>query len=290
MVPDTQRYALAYPHIFRRQFQWIRDSVGPLHVKYVMHVGDIVDEDTEAEWRVADEAFSLIDGVVPFIAVPGNHDLDAGTGLKGFRSSTRYNALFSPKRFENRPWYGGHRGVTADNSFGYFTAGGQQFLVLGLEFGPSDETLEWAAMIAKKHQNTHRIILVTHCYLMGDDTRVGPGDDFNPHTKFGPAWNDGEDIWEKFVRKAKSVGLVLSGHVCDDGAGCLVSTNDAGRPVVQMVANYQFLEHGGKGWLRILKFQPREKRLEVYTYSPWLNAFREDRDHRFSVDVAHLFP
>jgi hypothetical protein len=258
-------------------------------VKYVIHVGDIVDDDTEAEWKVADEAFSLIDGLVPFIAVPGNHDIDAGSGQKWPRASTRYNALFSPKRFQNRPWYGGNKGVTADNSFGYFSAAGQQFMVLGLEFGPSDETLAWAEQVANVNKS-HSIIVVTHCYLMGDDTRVSPGDDFNPHTKFGPSWNDGEDIWQKFIRKAKSVRMVLSGHVCDDGAGCLISENDAGAPVVQMVANYQFLQQGGQGWLRILKFKPKEKKLDVYTYSPWLKSFREEKDQRFTVAVPKLFP
>lgn len=298
VVPDTQRYARYFPNIFLTQFQWIRDSVGPLNVKYVIHVGDVVDDDTEAEWRVADDAFSLIDGVVPYLVVPGNHDIDqvaehapdSETPRPRNRSTTRFNALFSPKRFEGRTWYGGHRGVQGDNSFGYFTGGGQRFMVLGLEFGPSDETLAWAGKIADIHDETDQIILVTHCYLLGSDKRVSPGDDFNPHTKFGPAWNDGEDIWQKLVRKSKSIGMVLSGHVCDDGAGMLISNNDNGRPVLQMVANYQFLEQGGQGWLRILKFEPKQKRLEVYTYSPLLKRLRDDPDQRFGVDVPWLFP
>ena len=84
--------------------------------------------------------------------------------------------------------------------------------------------------------------------------------------------------------------MVLSGHVKGDGTGLLVSRNDDGKKVIQMLANYQFLEHGGQGWLRILVFKPREGKLEVSTYSPWLDKFREEPDQRFELDISHLFP
>lgn len=290
VVPDTQRYTAFFPDIFRAQFTWIRSAVGPLNMKYVIHVGDIVEEETEAEWALAAEMFMLIDGVVPFLAVPGNHDMDKASYAKSIRATTRYNGLFSPQRFTGRPWYGGSRGVTGDNSFGYFTAGGQEYMVLGLEYGPSDETLAWAAALVSKHR--HRVILATHCYMYHDDTRVGPAnrqDPAHPHHK-NPAWNDGEQIWDKFVRKRKNVVLVVSGHIKGDGTGLLVTKNDAGRPVLQMLANYQHLEHGGKGWLRILRFRPRDGKLDVFTYSPWLDAFNEEPDQRFSLDAPEIFP
>jgi hypothetical protein len=226
---------------------------------------------------------------VPYLAVPGNHDYTR-EGLKaGVRDTSRYNAVFSPLRFSGRAWYGGHKGVTSDNSFAYFTAGGQEYLVLGLEYGPSDETLAWANSLASNHEDRHKVILVTHCYMYFDDTRVGPGDLWNPHTA-NPGWNDGEGIWEKFVSRRENIALVLSGHIKGDGTGLLVSKNEAGKPVLQMAANYQFMTHGGEGWLRILKFQPKQKKMEVYTYSPWLGKFREEPDQRFSADVPEMFP
>lgn len=263
-------------------------SCRALNVKYVIHVGDVVEEGTEEEWRMADAAFSLLDGIVPYTVVPGNHDLDRAALKAGFRATTRFNAVFSPKRFAGRPWYGGHKGVTADNSFGYFEAAGRQFAVLGLEYGPSDETLAWARTLVGNFDNT-KVILVTHCYMYDDDTRVGPGDKYNP-LDHGPDWNDGEQIWEKLVRQSGAIGLVLSGHIKGDGAGRLVSPNDEGAPVLQMLSNYQFMLHGGEGWLRILKFLPQEKKLEVYTYSPWLGKFRDEPDQRFGADVPGMFP
>lgn len=288
VVPDTQRYAAYFPEIFHSQFQWIRNSVDALDIKYVIHLGDIVEEGTDEEWRIADEAFSLIDGVVPYLVVPGNHDLDRAALHAGFRATTRFNAVFPPLRFAGRPWYGGHKGVTNDNNFGYFRAAGRQFAVLGLEYGPSDETLDWARTLVSNFDDL-KVILVTHCYMYDDDTRVGPGDKYNPNDH-GPDWNDGEGIWRKLVNQGDAIGMVLSGHIKGDGTGLLVSKTDAGSSVVQMLSNYQFLPHGGEGWLRILKFLPREKKLEVYTFSPWLGRFRDEPDQRFSVDIPGMFP
>lgn len=289
VVPDTQRYAAYFPEVFRRQFQWIRDQVEPLQIKFVMHVGDIVEENADAEWKVAEEAFGLIDGVVPYLAVPGNHDYTRAGLQAGVRDSSRYNALFSPWRFAGRPWYGGHKGITSDNSFAYFTAGGQDYMVLGLEYGPTDETLEWADQLVSNHEDRHKVIVVTHCYMYFDDTRVGPGDQWSPR-QTNQGWNDGEGIWDKFIAKRENVAMVVSGHIKAAGTGRLISQTKSGAPVLQMLSNYQFLGHGGEGFLRILKFSPQQKKLEVYTYSPWTGRSLEEPGQRFSVDVPWMFP
>jgi hypothetical protein len=289
VVPDTQRYAAYFPDIFRTQFRWIRDNAAALNAKFVVHVGDIVEEGEDHEWVVADEAFSMLDGVVPYLAVPGNHDISKESRKIGNHDAPKFNAVFSPKRFTGRSWYGGHKGVTSDNSFSYFDGGGQQFMVLGLEYGPADETLEWANDLVSNHEDLHKVIVVTHCYMYHDDTRLGDGDKYNPRDS-NPSWNDGEGIWEKLVSRRKNIVMVLSGHVKDDGTGVLISKTEDDTPVLQMLANYQFLGHGGEGWLRIMKFKPAEKRLEVFTYSPWLGRSRDEPDQQFSVDVPWMFP
>ena len=289
VVPDTQRYAAYFPDILRTQFRWIRDNAAALNVKFVMHVGDVVEEGEDHEWIVADQSFAMLDGVVPYLVVPGNHDLARGSSKTGPRNTTKFNAVFSPKRFAGRSWYGGNKGVTGDNSFAYFEAGGQEFMVLGLEYGPTDETLVWADRLVGNHEDNHLVIVVTHCYMNHDDTRISESDRYNPRGA-NPEWNDGEGIWEKFISRRKNVVMVVSGHVKDDGTGLLVSKTDDGTPVLQMLANYQFLGHGGQGWLRILKFTPDEKRLEVFTYSPWLGRVRDEPDQQFAIDVPWMFP
>ena len=57
----------------------------------------------------------------------------------------------------------------------------------------------------------------------------------------------------------------------------------------QMLSNYQMLESGGDGWLRILKFMPGERKLIVRTYSPWLKKFYDHPKQSFDLELAKDF-
>ena len=71
------------------------------------------------------------------------------------------------------------------------------------------------------------------------------------------------------------------------GVGTLVSINDAGYPVYQMLANYQEgvkgSVKGGNGWLRILDLDFKKKTIQVKTYSPFLNEYMNDPQHNFII-------
>ncbi len=285
MVPDTQRYSDLHPHLLREQFNWIRAAAGPLNVKHVVHVGDVTEHNSPREWAVADEAFALLDGAVPYTVVSGNHDLDdlrhPGRELFSHAASS-FNAVFSLKRLAAQPGWGGHLAPRTDNTFSFFRAAGQQFLVLGLEFGPTDETLAWANAVVASHP-TAKVIVVTHAYLNYDDTRMGEATKESRVSRYNPSWNEGEQVWDKFVRRHPNIILILSGHVRGDGTGLLLSEGDAGNTVIQILANYQMLSFGGQGWLRILKFRPRAAKLEVHAYSTWLKKLRHEPDHTFTL-------
>jgi hypothetical protein len=74
-LPDTQYYSFAYPGIFLSQVSWIVANVQRLHIPYVFHLGDIVDQNSPLEWQRAAQAMWLLEGVVPYTVVPGNHDV-----------------------------------------------------------------------------------------------------------------------------------------------------------------------------------------------------------------------
>ncbi len=96
----------------------------------------------------------------------------------------------------------------------------------------------------------------------GRDTACG--------TAYGLTDNSGQDIWEKLVRKQPNIFMVVSGHVL--GVGTQTSTNDAGKPVREMLVDYQGLPNGGDGWLRTLRFAPDEHKIYVRAYSPVLTS------------------
>jgi hypothetical protein len=80
----------------------------------------------------------------------------------------------------------------------------------------------------------------------------------------------GEEIWDLFIKKHKNIFMVLSGHILYDGSGFLVSKGDNGNDVYQIAINYQFLPHGGDGWLNTFKFVPEEDKIYANSYSPYL--------------------
>ncbi|MDK2970622.1 MAG: hypothetical protein PWP23_377 [Candidatus Sumerlaeota bacterium] len=280
-LPDTQYYSKAFPHIFTAQTEWIRDNKEALDIFLVIHEGDITDNNAEEEWKNARKSLDVLDGVVPVCLNTGNHD-QPGWGAE--RQLTHFYDFFPRSRYENLPWFGGTWQDGIENAYWKFERDGVPYLVLCLEFGPRDEVIDWANRILDAHPK-HRVIFSTHCYMYSDDTRVGEGDKWNPRTYAG-ADNDGEELWEKMVRRHENIFLVLSGHILNDGKGRLTSTNEHGSPVHQVLANYQMLPDGGEGWLRIITIDPAANQITMKTYSPWLDRFATDEENEFVIENA----
>ncbi|OHB56371.1 MAG: hypothetical protein A2Y12_14965 [Planctomycetes bacterium GWF2_42_9] len=280
-MPDTQYYSEKYPDNFSAQTNWIAENASELKLLCVIHEGDVVNKNVEYQWQNADKAISILDQAkIPYCIAIGNHDC--------FNYKTRtinsdnFNKYFGTKRIGGKKWYGGSLDNKSENSYYLFEAKGKKILVMCLEFGPRDEVLDWANQIASKYADRN-IIVVTHGYMNNDDTRLSPGDNHNPHD-YVKELNDGEDMWEKFVRKHNNIFLVLSGHVVGDGNGRLTSYSDGNTKVTQILANYQMKENGGNGWLRLMKFVPAEDRIIVETYSPVLKNYNNDPNDCFVIE------
>src|SRR5690242_12038852 len=74
ILPDTQYYSAYYPAIFTSQTQWILNNRSSRNIAFVIHEGDITNTNTNAEWQNASTSMGMLDGTVPYIVVPGNHD------------------------------------------------------------------------------------------------------------------------------------------------------------------------------------------------------------------------
>jgi hypothetical protein len=281
VMPDTQGYADRFPDIFTAQTRWIADSAAALRIQYVLHVGDVTEWNGDVEWERARRAFDAL-GDVPLAVVPGNHDyvvdqqrqsrITEFVPVAEVAALPGFVDLFEPGR--------------TDNSAHRFEVDGERWLIVGLEWGPRDEVLTWAGAVIDAHPD-HRAIVLTHAYLFLDDTRYDwarhRGDQpWNPHSYPPARWadvNDGEEIWQRVVNDRDNVRLVVCGHAAEEGVGRLASTTRTGARVDQLLANYQGYEMAGGGYLRILTFFG--DRIEVRTYSPWLDAEYEDADNRF---------
>lgn len=272
LLPDTQIYSAGFPDTYLAQTRWIRDHAKDQNIRFVIHLGDIVNTvDEPQQWQAADRAHKLLDGVVPYSVLPGNHDLDQHDDLLT-RQATAYERYFSPARFQGCAWYGGHLGEGNENNYCFFEADAKKFLVVSLEFCPNDAMLEWADHVIAQYPK-HQVIVATHCYM-----RPGGRDTRGSENK-GLVGNSGQRIWDKLIRKHENIFLVVSGHVL--GVAHQTSTGDAGKPVHELLVDYQGLPDGGDGYLARLRFQPVQHRISVEAYSPTLDRTNRDPSHTY---------
>ncbi len=280
ILPDTQYYSESYPDIFYAQTKWISQNLDSFDVKMVIHVGDLVNTSTPVQWQVAVAAMDTLFKKVPVALNVGNHDYDHNTG-PAHRSTRAFNAALS--HFAEQPSIIDHyEPYKLNNTAQEFYAAGTHYLVLNLEFGPNIQMLQWANQVIENYP-THKVIIVTHCYLKANDERAGKHDRFSPNFYNMKDGLSGEEIWEEFIRQHENIFLVLCGHMLGDGIGTLVSTGDNGNQVAQLLANYQMQENGGNGFLRIMQFHPAGKTIDVSTYSPTLNAYDTNPENQFSL-------
>jgi hypothetical protein len=217
ILPDAQNYtAQLYggtAEILTAQTRWILEHKGELNIAFVLQEGDCTNHNTLAEWQRFRAAMSLLDGQVPYAIALGNHD-----GLGGRANDTGlFNRFFPLCEYAGSPAFGqAFEPDRMDNCYQLFSAGGVDWLVLALEFGPRDEVLAWANRVVADFPN-RRVIVVTHSHLYYDSTLQGslPGQVAVPRS-LGRE-NDGVGVWEKFLRLHPNIAFVFNGHTGSGG-------------------------------------------------------------------------
>jgi hypothetical protein len=307
VLPDTQYYASSWPDIFMQQAHWIVEKHQEQRIAFVLHTGDLVDQDLPVQWDIASRAMHLLDGIVPYVVAAGNHDYRNLADRVGMAS-----VYFPPAGFAPYPWFGGtFEPGHIENSFSLITVGATRWLIISLEFGPRDEVLAWADSVLKVLRDRPAII-ITHAFLYHDGTRydhAGPLQNFGPHSYVmmgQPATtiNDAQEMWQKLIVPNPNVKLVFSGHdvsfadIPPGTTGRLTSARPDGSLVHQILANYQTCTQepcttslqgttvrGGNGFLRLLRFSPSAGTISVTTYSPYVDSWLTDPSNQFVLEM-----
>ncbi|MEK7615634.1 MAG: metallophosphoesterase [Patescibacteria group bacterium] len=294
VLPDTQHYVddAGRAGIFTKQTQWIRDTKAKENIAFVFHVGDIVENGTNTiEWSRAKKSMGLLDGIVPYAFSLAAHDW----GISPVNDSL-YNKNFPASVFPNLSGVYDKEPTKTNNTYHTFQVGGTQWLVLALQEHPTDDMLRWGNEVITSHPN-HKTIVLNHSYLLASGKRS----------------LEGENIWNKLVRKHKNIAFTIHGHEWD--WSYLASTGDNGNRIHQIMANFQGLYQcgystnyvggtscpfngasvdgdkgggyvppseyphsfeGGSGYLRIMRFYPATGTATVRTFSPHLDAYVAD--------------
>ena len=266
VLPDTQKYTppSAYTATFSALTQWIADQASEQNIVFVTHVGDIVEDNREDGWVVADNAFDILDaGNVPYSVGVGNNDF-TGTDYSLFET------YFGLSRFESKSWYGGHYGSNNVDNYSLFSASGMDFILINLNFDPSTAELDWADGLLTTYSD-RRAIVESHNQLNLDDS-----------------WSN-SDIFNA-LKDHENLFLLLSGHLSNttDGVAKRTDTGDLGQSIYSVLQDYQGYTNVNNGYLHIYRFSPADDKIYMTVYSPTLDAYNTAPDS--NLEFAYEMP
>jgi len=293
--------------------RWVAANAQDRKIAYVAHTGDIIENNIrkpatpEMERQVVGEMELssrqqqvLDDAGVANGVIAGNHDNQSGT--ENGREAI-YNRYYGPNRYTEAakrwqdgsyggPWQAGDN----QNHFDLFSAGGLDFVVVGLSYGVTRDEAEWADGVFKRFPDRNGILL-SHDYIKPSTSPDGRGATFSAP--------DGAMLFNTIVSDNPNVFLILAGHEHGVGTNVKPQVGYIGNGVVELLADYQFYtvsadrlgltEIGGysggdqlrfgASFFRMLQFDVDRGEMSVDTYSPLLDDFGAtefDIDRRYN--------
>lgn len=272
-LPDTQNYSSAGTTIWTSQTGWIVNNISALNIQYVTHLGDIVNTySSSSEWANSVVGMDLLNGKVPYGLAVGNHDIDGGQSDTHFLNNYGPNSSRWKTGGAYYPWYGG-TSPSGLSSYRKLTIAGRTYLFLHLDIDCPTPELNWAQSIINANRNVLTFMTV-HNWLAetgaSGDTGTGNGARGRCYETYtsAPQGNSPNAVWSSFVQPNNEIFAIICGH--NFAQYNLVDYNNAGKPVQEIIVDYQTLPNGGNGFLRIMKFRPSLGIIENTTYSPYL--------------------
>ncbi|WP_371403587.1 Tat pathway signal sequence domain protein [Kribbella sp. NBC_00662] len=257
VVPDTQ-YQFDQdrgdPAPLSATFNWLIDNRTDENIVFMAHLGDVTENALAMEFAQADPVFKILDRArFPYSVLAGNHDIDGSKD--DTRGPSPYLDTFSPRRFRWMPTYGGST-ANGYNSYHVFRAAGRQWLLLAMDWRPSDASFAWARDVIAKHPKLP-VILTTHEIVYAD-----AGD---PTAYFS---DQGNRVWDQLIDGNDQIFITMNGHYWPPGR--VTRKNAAGNDVHLHITNYQDRFYGGSGMVRLYHFDLARNTIDVETISPWI--------------------
>lgn len=294
ILPDTQCYAHRFEEVFAAQGQWLVDQHEALAIVAAVTTGDIVETNSDAEWEIARRAYAPVLEQMPVILLPGNHDFGDG-GSANERTSRMASFFPAAERFPNA--IGETFSEQGWNSWTLVELGRSRWLLLGLEFAPRQEVVDWAADVLSEQAYDHALVS-THAYQAPSGLRYGEEDAsrqaFHPqeYGLFDQDSFDGQALWRALLEPSDRVRLMVSGHVPQGFDHRQVRRADDGQ-MVELLVDHQrgtaCPQNGGdgQGFLQVLEVSEMGTQLSVrmVSYSPWLDAFREEHGASWTLPL-----
>ncbi len=291
VVGDTQWLSKYAPEKMEGIYDWILENQESKKIAHVFGLGDITEDwntsNKEQEWIRAYEYISKLDGNISYSLVRGNHD----------------ESKYFLKYFANEAYMSQFDGFIAEgdirNSYMLFTIGSTDYLFLTLDFGVSDEMIEWANEVVLAHPN-HKVIVTTHGYQAFNQDPIdydnvpssgGMGSQNDVDTNVGDnyrSYNNGQQVWDKFLSKHPNIILILSGHTPFEDVVLLQTEGNHGNVVNQMVIDAQWMDpqKGGVGMVCMLYFSEDGTQMAVEWLSTDTGKYYQEHN-QFTLDLTN---
>ena len=268
-------------------YSWLAANVDEKNIQYVIGVGDITeytenfDSSFDGSWTYADEwahakaAITLLDNKIPYsLCRGGGHDTVA-----------KFNEYFGSHEYFTGNVDGTYAAGNYTSAYYTFEVGTVGYLILTLDWNPSDAILAWAEDIVKANPD-RRIILTTHAYLAADGTLHGSSDS---HTSV-PETNNGVDIYEKLVSRYDNIQLVLSGHNPSANLVYRQDARESGSVVTSLLVDPQTFDsqnNAETGMVCMLYFSEDGEQMTAEWYSTVRDQYYR-RSNQFSLNLAEM--
>lgn len=283
-LPDIQYSTQNYPDKLAILYDYLLDNAQSKNIKYVIGLGDITNRNTEAEWKTIFEQTQRLNDVLPYSLVRGNHDI----------TYNNYAELFDATYGKPGKYYYDHvkknggfmTPASAKNTYLLFEVGAVEYIIINLDFGATDDILQWAGSVLEKYP-TRRAIIATHGYFNADATTLDGGDYAAPST-YSKKWNDGDDMWKKLFCKYENIDLIVSGHIGQDDFSHATAKGDNGNDVHQMLMDTQSVDKDmkGLGFVAMMYFTEDGNIARTECYSTVLKKYFRETNALITLDFG----
>lgn len=262
VVPDIQMITLFYPEMVGTLPDYLLKKETNQKIEAVFTVGDLTNgkhakgSSFDKQYKTIRDEFAKLDGHMPYMFVPGNHDYDDECATT--KNLTYLNKYLTIEKISQwNEWGGSFSSDSVINAYYLLEYAGVKYIVFAMEFGPSDEVLEWACEITEQHLD-RRLIMLTHGNLNPDYRLI---ESHNYGFTKNESVNSAVQVWEKWLSKYPNVFMTFCGHVIADDITVKEMVGENGNVVTHFLINAQgiIMNDGLESMVALLNFDEQNQ-------------------------------
>ena len=276
IVGDTQVLSRYTPESLKLYSNWAVENKERVNLQAMLYMGDLTDgrsdstdEEFAGQYNDVANAFSIMDGKVPYVFVPGNHDYKADSN---YRDLTMYNKFLPYSKYSNTSYFAGayEEGQT-QNTYYTFETHGVKYLVIALDFGPEAKVMEWVCDILEQYP-THRAIIITHGFLGPNEEMYDDFDYLSAYWYFrrkGYEATSSRNMWENYLSYHENVFMILCGHSTQETIAYKPLKGKNGNTTMVFRIDHSYLV-AGKGFdttMALFNFDESAKTISINYFS-----------------------